>query len=404
MRTVLHVLAAASLALPAAAQLTPGHVVAVTTHQKGSLVLDVDPVTGAFGKLGYAATSQVASAVLFDPVDGGIVIAVEEPSPTGPGATRLMRFDLKGGGLGTPRFLARIPGRVTALGLASPGEIVAAVEAFSSSPSTLHRLPRNGGPVKRVATFPKGLNATAMWLPPFSNYALVAIGGPAKDPQILQVDLAAGTVRKVGSLPGMRGRRITGLADLPTGAPRQVLSDDLGRIHLFEFFSSLKTLPVNPPLPSGGSIALRLTHGTTFTAYVLGGGAHPYFILVDVFGSTAGKWKKLAGPLPGAPAAFHFAGPPGPSSLRFGSSCPPGGSTWISTGLPRLGTTFNFGLARAPAKAPVLALFGRSDQRTRFGPLPLSLPGGCLLLVSFEVMVPLFTDTLGRAVRRILDE
>ncbi len=391
---------AASLLSPSLlAQLDPGQRVALTeTPATGASLIAVDTATGRLAPLGWIGP-EPALAVVADPIDRGLVVAFAD---AGSGSrSRLERFTVRAGGLAQPRILGHLPGRVEALAIAGPTATSGpSLVAITSGPnSALWRMPRNGGAARQLFQFSSG-QATALWLPRFSTYGWVALSRSTLDPQIVSFDIGTGPNPPV-TVPGLANRRITGIADLPTGAIRHVLTDDRGDIHLFEFLSSVRTLTLNPPLPPGATNAMRIESSTSIDAVVLGDSASPVLRRIPVFGTGVGTWQTVSQPLPGAPVDFDLELTSGPGFLPFGDLCAGPTSPTVSiTGLPRLGTTFTFELANAWPAVSAIAVFGFSDQFLSGPtlPLPLTIPGICgELAVSAEVSTTTSTGPRGNA-------
>jgi hypothetical protein len=390
MRFLLRSLLLGSAAAGLAAQIPPGRLVVATElpSPPRTRLLAVDPANGAITPLGgFARDASRPFAVGFDPIAGHVLVALEAAG----GGSTLVRLALAGTAVTFERELASLPGRATGIAVAFDGDVV--VGTFGNL-GGLWRVPRNGG---SAVPLRPGFPTTAIGGASLAPYAFVA-HVEASVPALSLIDLATGA-RLLGPapVPALAGAVVTGVEDLPTGLIRQVVSDDQGRLHLFEQLSQLRAIPLQPPLPPGGTTALRLA-GSGFEAYVLGDAAHPHLILAAIFGGGMGSWRTVAGPLPGSPVDFAFGPSPGPAALRFFTPC--GGPTWTSVGEPRLGTTFTFGVTGAPASAPAAMLLGFSDQAAFGIPLP-ALLFGCFLAVSPDLTFPALTSPQGLATRPI---
>ncbi len=373
------------LATSAAAQVGAGHAVVivdagVSTMPRAQLV-DVDVATGATRALPrFPFDDRAPEAVAIDPVNGDVVVALADP--IGGGAS-VLRATFANGAFRRGRVIATVSAPVRDLAFGDAGDLVVAA-------SGLLRTPRNGGaahPIPGVGTV-RALEAFAL-----SGYGL-AVEDTAAGPALSPLDLVSGMVSSgPHAIQGLGGAVVTGVHDLPTGAIRQVLTDDQGRVHLFEFLAQLRTLALTPPLPAGGTVAMR---GDGLDVLALGGRAHPYLVRVVVFGTGAGSWQTLAGPLPGDPVDFAIAPPLAAEVLPFGRSCGGGNATW--TGAPTIGNAaFALGVQGGPAASPVVLALGLDEQQLGALPLPWPVPGGCELLASAETVMPAMLDASGAA-------
>ncbi|MBK8975231.1 MAG: hypothetical protein IPM29_04855 [Planctomycetes bacterium] len=373
------------------AQIPAGHVVVVSDHPgqtPRARLYDVDPATGVIVALpGFPLDGERPLAVAVDPVNGDVAVAVASSAGLGSSAYRL-RY--RGGALVGYRGLVAGSATIRELAFAARGDLVAGFESLAGTGGFLSRVDRgsgqggplwNGGPVR------------ALEVPSLSSYAIL-VDEPATGPELAVLDLDTGQPTfPVARIQGLAGARVTGVHDLPTGAIRQVLTDDLGRVHLFEFLAQLRTLSVMPPLPAGATVAM---HGEGLDAIVLGGRAHPYLIRMQVFGATSGTWQTLAGPLPGDPVDFAHAPLSGARVVPFASSCGGGVATW--SGAPTIGSaTFAIGVGGGPPRAAAVLALGLDDLQLGMLPLPAPMPGGCPLLVSAEATLPTTLDAAGAA-------
>jgi hypothetical protein len=364
-----------------AAQIPTGHHLVLTgTASGGSALLDVDPGSGLVTPLrSFTLDALPPLACTWDPVGRHAIVAVR----AGIGSV-LFRVDPASA---FERFLAVLPDPVLGLEISEPGDLY----ALTGGPNgAIWEIARNGSaPSLRIAA----PHATAFGAPKRAPVCWIAQAPPGAAPTIGFVDPRLGSVLVPPiALPALAGRRITGVHDLPTGAPRQVLTDDRGGIHLLEFGTTLSTLPVAPTLPPGATVDLLLESGTSLDAVVLGDRRHPFVQRVPVFGAPPVA-VPLAGPLPGDPIDIDEVDSAAGGS--FGSDC--GGSfgakgLFVVPGWP--GYTY---LRHAPPLAPALVVFGLSEQETAGIPLPALLPGGCSLLVSLDVLVPTRADAAGNA-------
>lgn len=368
------------LTTTATAQLQRDHHLVLARRGAGSALFDVDPVGGSVAPLrGFALDSLPPLACTWDPIGRHAVVAVDAPlgslvfrlDPTGP-------FE---------RLLGVLPDPVVALEIDDAGDLV----VLTGGPSgAVWRLPRNGGIAQRYVATP---HASALGAHERSPYVWVARSPPAGPPSIEMIEPRTGTVLVAPiAIPALTGRTITGIFDLPTGAIRQVLTDDLGRIHVFEFTTTLRSLAVVPPLPAGATVDLQFEQNASLDVVVLGDARHPYLHRIPVFGGVPGA-TRLAGPVPGDPVDFDRID--GAGALQWGASC--GGPFGPATLSAPLGGTGAFEVQGAPPGAAALAVFGTSEQATAGLPLPVRLPGGCPLLVALDVTAPTAADATGVA-------
>lgn len=346
----------------------------------GSALLEVDTATGTTVPLGsFAAASFPPLALTWDPVNGDLIVAVLEPT-----MSRIVRLTFQGTAVLTERSLATLNAPVTDLAIEAGGAIIASTDGPTGG---VWRIPRNGGVPVQIASLPF---TTAMDVP-YGIQAIAVQSLPTGDPILSFVPLGMGGVLSF-SVTGLAGLRITGVVDFPTGAIRQGLSDDQGGLHRFEFLNTV-TPWIMPPLPVGATNELALDPiSGAFIA--VGGAASPFIRSLPIFGSTAAT---VAGPLTGDPIDMTVTGPAGARYTRFGPSCSGGSITWAS--FPSLGASIVIGLQGGFASSPSVLAFGLSDQAwSGFGlALPLSIPGGCSVLVSVDNTLNTTSDATGAA-------
>ena len=364
------------------AQIPTGHYVVLTaTPAGGSALLDVDPTTGIVRALpGFSLDGLPPLACTWDPVARHTIVAVRSPI-----GSIVARVDPRGG---YERMLATLQEPVVAMQIEEDADVF----VLTGGPNgAFWEVPRNGGAPVLLMPLP---HATAAGIYKRQPIAWVAQSLPTSTaPSVTFVDprLSSVLVPPI-TIPGLAGRRITGIFDLPTGAIRQVLTDDVGGIHLFEFTTTLRTLPVTPPLPAGATTALLFEASTTLDAIVLGDVRHPFVHRVPVFGG-APTAITLAGPLPGNPIGFDLVD--SGAGGWFGNDC--GGSFGSMSLLVQPGMPGFFEARRAPSSAAAIAVFGVSEQFAGVVALPYRMPGGCDLLVSTEITLPITTTAGGLA-------
>ncbi|MCC6673385.1 MAG: hypothetical protein IT458_20170 [Planctomycetes bacterium] len=378
-RAALVVLAALAGALPA--QVPTGHYLVLTTRAPaGAALLDADPATGTHRALRrFAADGATPLACTWDPVARHAIVALAVAS-----GTELHRVDPAGP---YERHLATLRDPVIGLELNATCDLYVVTGGANGA---IWELARNGAtPRFRCAT----PHATALGALKRSPYLWLGLTPPSGSPSITGIDADSGTAFIPPTpIPALSGRRITGVYDLPTGAIREVVTDDQGGIHLFEFLTSLRTLAVTPPLPAGACVDLMVELGTSIDAVVLGDARHPYLTRVPVFGG-APVATRVAGPLAGSPVGADLVD--SRAGWEFGRDC--GWAFGSKSLLAPPGGTGVLEVQAAPPNAPALAVIGASEQVFAGGSLPFPLPGGCALLVAPDLLVPTVTDASGLA-------
>lgn len=372
-----------SLALAAtlSAQVPTGHFLVLTTRAgTGSALHQLDPVLGTIRSLRrFGADGGAPLACTFDPVARHAIVAVAVP-----GGSAIYRVDPA-----SPfeRFLALLPDPVIGLEL---GETCDLQVITGGQNGAIFEVARNGStPTFRFAT----PHATAFGAQKRMPYLWVASAAPSLPPSITLVDPRVPSVLvPPTAIPGLAGRRITGVQDLPTGAIRQALTDDQGGIHLFEFLTTLRTLAVMPTLPAGATNSLMVEQNFSIDAVVVGDGRAPHVTRVPLFGAAPNA-VRLAGPLPGGAVDLDLV--ENQAAIGFGADC--GGAFGNRSFQAPAGGVGLLEVRSAPANLPAIAVIGGSEQTFSGGTLPVVLPGGCPLLVSPEIIVPIVADAAGVA-------
>lgn len=377
------------------AQINPGDAVVATrlTGTPATQLLAVDLVTGSVRPLPrFAADGLAPLAVTFDQINRDLLLAVD----LGNGNSRVLRFVVQNGLLpASQRTMGDVPGRIVQIALAD-NDIVAAV---GGSQGSVYRLPRNGGSASLL--FARAhLGAMQSYGPAYTTLALgwsASSGPPANDAGVGIVDLTTGQfVLGPETFAGYPHPVITGVMDLPTALPRQILTHADGTVAVHVMLMGMLPTPlaIQPPVPAGGATALHPTQAYGFTPLVLGGVAFPHLWTFDPFAANPVRSQR-AGPLPGDPVDFAIAPTWDTALLFFGDAC--GGTMAIgATGMPSIGSgNFSIGLTQANPSAPTLFVLGLSDQLG--GVLPLPLPSGCPLLVSPDATAFHLTSAQGTA-------
>ncbi len=351
----------------------------------GSQLTRVDLATGDLTTLpGFPGDMASPQAIAWDPISDDAIVALESQGIT----SQLLRVKFTGGQPMGSLLLAILPGSVRSLEVGFQGDIYAAVQGAQGG---IYRIPRNGGPAESIRSLPGDL---ILQNPHQLSVAWVMHGSPA---QLEMIELSDGkTFQGPFEIPGLNAAEITGFGDLPTGGIRQVISDDQGRLYLFEFLSELREITLSPPLAAGGSVAMRMhAHASPL---ILGGAADPE---LKAFDWWTGGLRRVAGPLAGDPVDFALLPEELPRIDRFGASCEEAGSgviLWSS--VPSLGnSTFRLATREAAANSPAWLLLGLSSQSYLGINLPFRLPGSpCSVLVSPDLFYPRQTDATGFAV------
>ncbi|MBL8899802.1 MAG: hypothetical protein JNM84_19380 [Planctomycetes bacterium] len=354
---------------------------------RASRVLRVDLQLGTSLDLGrFTSDGLPVEAIAWDPVARAIVLALREPT-----STRLVRLEWNGSAITGERAISRLLDPVTSLSVAWRGDL------YLTTARGIYRTPRNGGSVFPVLA---QRAASALVAEFGASYALLANGreiASGTEPGFCWVDLQNGTITSGPfSFPGFAGNTITGIADLPTGAPREVLSDELGNALLSTGFQDPTPIPGVPSRGPGSSVALRAENA--FEMLVLGGSARPYLDSFVAFGQPAPSWTQRAGPFLGDPIDFCLVPAAQAEALAFGESCGPGFASLDAPLAPLLGTpNFELRASGFAAQIPLIFALGLSEQSFAGLALPVEIFPGCFLAASGEVLLLTSTDVRGDA-------
>jgi hypothetical protein len=387
-----HFAAALGLCLAAAAGQQPSRAHQVLVQMPGtdpvSRVVAVDAQSGAVALRGrFDGDTLPPLAIALDPYDGDTLVAVD----TGAGSSRILR--IAGDPSGGSQILAEVPGKV--VDLVVQGDSLAI--AVDDQEGGVFRMGRRGGEATRVFAHP---NVTAIAGFALDQTAMLVAwsarpGTPVNDTAVAMIDGVSGAfLYGPLQLSNPANREITGIVDLPTGVPCELVSWSDGR------FSTVlgggivvSTLSVVPQPPPGGAVAMRLLNDGVLGAFVLGGAAMPFLYAVDVFGGTA-TLRSTA--LPGTPVDFAYGLTLAAHTEMFGSPCGAPALTAEVTGSAQPGNAITF---QAGGAVPGSALFLCAGASDTGGFLPLSLPflAGCLLHVTPDIAVMRAANATGNA-------
>lgn len=389
-----HLLTTVVLVTAAAVAQSPTFPHIVLTQLTGAPVaaqlVEVDPVLGTVQPLGgFPSNTLPPLALAVDPYDGALLVALDQ----GAGTSSIVRLQRVGSGL-VELPVAQVNGRVTELSVFDQ-DLFAAVDDATGG---LYRMPRRGGAATNV--FPI-VNLTAMHgYAPSANFVMLAWTGrpgtPSIDSGTALLDLATSTfVFGPDSFANPNGLEVTGVVDLPTAVPRQLLCFTDGSFALFAGLISPtpQPVPTTPPIPAGGAVAMHPAGPYSVSPIALGGSAFPFLYSVEAFSGTV---TVLSAALPGAPVDFAYGLPTFAHSETFGDAC---GATALAqgwTGLPQLGTTLGLQV-QGPPNSLVILVAGLDDFA--FGVLPAPLPGSCLLETSPDFLQAHVSNVAGAAVQ-----
>lgn len=317
----------------------------------------------------FASANLPPRAVAFDPINRGLLLALESGTDT-----RIVRLSLQGATVTFEQTLNQFAGIVTDIAVDPASGLWAALDGPGGG---LLLLSRTTGQALSFYSYPR---TVAMEIA-YSGTALIVQQVPNGSAVLSFVDLATGSTIQTASMGTAPSARPTGITDLPTGAIRQAVSEESTGLFRFEFLNTLSPWPLAPPLPSGSPVEIG-PGGQGIM--ILGGASFPFLATVPIFGNTL---TTLSSALPGAPVDFAEQPGIGPALIRFGSPCPSGG-TWTSTGLPQVGsTTFALGLQGGVPSAATALLLGLSDLSAFGQSLPWLVSPSCSLLTSAEIVL-----------------
>lgn len=374
------------------AQIAPGDVV-VAVHLPGvpaTQLLAVDAASASWRALPrFPADLLPPLAVAFDPIDSGLLLAVD----TGTGLSRVLRYEVIAGLPVHGRMLGDVPGHVTDLAFAA-GKVLAAVDGAQGG---IYALPRSGGAAVSMLSLP-GLSVLQGNDPASSLVTVVWSAVPPAHAGAGIVDVANGVflfgADDFGAWPHPQ---LTGAVTLPLPQPRLLLAHGDGSIAYAQLSlgggAPPVSVPVTPVPLAGAANTMKAGAGAPL---VLGGSAWPMLWTFDPWASQP-QASVVAGPLPGDPVDFALA-PGVQAGLQwFGTACGPTAMEMQPQGQPTLGSIMLLQLANGVANAPTLLLLGWSDQLG--GALPLRLPSGCDLAVAPDHWLLHATDPAGDAVQ-----
>jgi len=355
-------------------------------------VVAVDPILGSSTSIGsFPSDNLTPLAMTQDPFDGDLLVALDQ----GGGFSKIIRLHrFVGTYIEYP--MATLAGKVVDLAVVADTLLI----AVDSNTGGLFQMPRRGGSV--LATYTQA-NLTAM-NPIGQGYQAVALAWTGR-PGTASVDSGVGVYDVTTSqfwfgafsFPNPTGQEITGVMDLPTAIPRQLLTFDDGTMALYTGIGGpgMQPVPLSPPVPAGGTTAMHSRGPYSVEAVVLGNAAHPFLYFVDAW-SGASMGLSLA--LPGDPIDFAYGVERAAHSLMRGQACGPVALSQSVSSPAELGGTLAVDLG-ASIGLPVLFVAGLDDFSG--GLLPALLPGGCALEVAPDVVTLEFVPAAGIVTKTI---
>ncbi len=381
-------LVAAASVVAAQAPTVPFVVLTRLPGATASALLEVDPVTGASVPLGgFASDTLSPLAVAVDPFDGALFVAVAS------GASGSLVLRLVRAGAGWAEFpLLSVSAPVVQLEVVGEQLLV----AFDAANGGVVRVPRRGGPAA-LAHAQANLTAVHGFGPNATAAALAWTGRPGSAvvaSGTAVVDFATGALWwGPDSFANPTGRETTGVVDLPTAVPRQLLCFDDGTFGLFAGLigPTVQPVPTTPPVPPGGAVALKPGAGFSLQPVALGGATFPFLYEVDAF---SGAVTLRSAALPGDPVDFAPGIDRAAHAEAFGTACGAVTVAQSATGGSALGATLVLAAQGPPAS--LLLLAGGFDDFAA-GALPALLPGGCALEVDPQVLLAFVASAGGTA-------
>lgn len=355
-------------------------------------VVAVDPILGTSTPVGPFPSDNLAPlAMTQDPYDGDLLVALDQ----GGGFSKIIRLNRFAGAY-IEYQMAMVPGRVVDLGVTAEALLI----AVDSNTGGLYTMPRRGGSVLLAYTQP---NLTAMNLVGQGYQAVVLAwtgrpGTPAIDSGVGVYDLTTSAFWfGPFTFANPNGLEITGVLDLPTAIPRQLLTFDDGTMALYVGIGGpgMQPLPFSPALPAGATTAMHSRGPYSVEAVVLGNAAYPNLYVVDPWSAAT---LGLSVALPGDPVDFAYGAERAAHSLLRGQGCGPVPLTQGISSLAELGGTLALDLDASPS-LPVLFVAGLDDFGA--GALPALLPGGCSLEVTPDVVTLEFVPASGTVTKSI---
>jgi len=357
----------------------------------GAMTIDIDLATGAFTVLPAQPSDNLAPlAVERNPIDGTLLVALDAGS-----VTQVMARQWHPTVQET--LLGVVPGDAVELLVDGLGDVIVVT---GGSSGTIYRMPRHTGTTLPVRNMPFASAAGAPYTLPWST--IVGTSGTTSTPaNLANVALDDGTLSWGPiAFPGFTPSGITGLFDLPTAVPRQLLAHDDGSLSLYSWGtggnpSAITTLPT---LPTAGIAAMK--SNDQYLGVLLGGSTNPYLYTFNpmlVFGNPL-TLTTVAGPLPGTPIDYALTPQPQASVLGYGAPCGLAADLRIGTTLgpgPVIGNSgFGITLRQALPSQPAWLVAG-------FHEVQVPLPIGCSLGVNPVAVAVPWTDTAGNAMQPI---
>jgi hypothetical protein len=349
---------------------------------------EVDPVTGAVAPLaGFPGLFATPRAVAVDPYNGDVILVRELQTPGGP-APQWSRWRRVGLAAWTGATFFQTDCRQIAVQdqrlPCVTGASLASVTRRQSTPTLLHVQP----------------NLDAMDVEaPGATIAVAWSGQPGTtqaDSGTALVDGITGALLAApATFPNPSGRTTTGIVELPTAIPRQLLSFSDGSFAMFApaIAPTPQAISTSMPIPSGGAVALKAGGSAAARPLALGGAAFPFLYEIDPF---SGVITLRSAALPGNPIDFAIGIDRTAHVVAFGSACGPAAVQALPTNPPTLGSTLVLSAAGQP-NAILLLMLGLDDIAGNTLPTPLPFAGGCLLHITPDLLLAFATGPSGQA-------
>ncbi len=373
-------------------QTQPHFVLIALAGNPAAQVVQVDPVLGTSQSIGaFPSDSLAPLAMVQDPYDGDLLVALDQTGGMSH-IVRLHRFS----GTYLEFSMAFVPGHVADLVISEDTLLIAVDDAAGG----VYTAPRRGG-AATLALPQANLTAMNAFGQGLATLALAWTGRPGTS----VLDSGVGIYNVPQSIfyfgPFSFGNpgnvEITGVMDMVTAVPRQVLSFDDGSFAVFSGFTTpaLQSVPVIPALPSGAATAFHARGPYSFDGVAIGNAAYPFLYSIDPW---SGALSQLSMALPGSPVDFSLGLDLAAHSLPRGQECGAQSLQQWSASPAQLGGTLSVQV-HAAVGLPVLFIAGLDDFALTT--LPAVLPGGCFLEVVPDVLLLEFASLAGVVVETI---